>query len=120
MDNRTFADKVSDKVAEVGGSWTFVIGCVFAMALWIGCNIFFLTHPFDPFPFVLLNLVLSTIAALQAPIIMMSQNRKAEADRHRDDRHYQISKKAETRAEEAIELLKEINQKLDKGFRDRL
>lgn len=109
---RTFGEWLSDKVAEVGGSWNFVIGCILCMTVWVTVNTC-LSHKFDPFPFVLLNLVLSTVAALQAPIIMMSQNRKAETDRLRDDKHYKISKLAEARAEQALSLIKEIYQKLD-------
>ena len=69
--------KVADKVAEFGGSWKFIIGFFTVLIFWICANIWFLgSQPFDPYPFILLNLVLSCIAAIQAPIIMMSQNRR--------------------------------------------
>lgn len=72
-DNRTFGQKIADKVADFGGSWTFIIFFMVFIAVWIISNvIFFMNKGFDPYPFILLNLILSCIAALQAPIIMMS------------------------------------------------
>lgn len=73
-----FESRMADKVATFGGSWKFIISFGFIMVLWISANVLLLQHAFDPYPFILLNLVLSTIAALQAPVIMMSQNRKEE------------------------------------------
>ena len=73
--NRSFGDFLADKITEIAGSWPFIIGLVIFLLLWIILNIFILTNA-DPYPFILLNLLLSCIAALQAPIIMMSQNRK--------------------------------------------
>jgi len=71
-----FSGKVADKIASFGGSWWFIFLFVVIMLIWIGVNIFF--SSFDPYPFILLNLILSTVAALQAPIIMMSQNSEIE------------------------------------------
>lgn len=76
----SFSSKVADKVASFGGSWSFIIFFLCFMLVWIGVNLYLLQKPFDSYPFILLNLLLSTIAALQAPIIMMSQNRKEEKD----------------------------------------
>jgi uncharacterized membrane protein len=90
-----FASKVADRVARVGGSWWFIGSFVLFMAFWIVLNIYFLTRPFDNYPFILLNLLLSTLAALQAPVIMMSQNRKEEKDRRRAVSDYLINLKAE-------------------------
>ncbi|MBL7768021.1 MAG: DUF1003 domain-containing protein [Flavipsychrobacter sp.] len=90
-----FQSRVADKVATFGGSWRFIISFTFLMLAWILLNVFLLTRPFDPYPFILLNLLLSTIAALQAPIIMMSQNRKEEKDRQRAISDYMINLKAE-------------------------
>ncbi len=87
--------RIADKVASFGGSWSFIITFIVLMALWISMNLYFLVVPFDPFPFILLNLILSTIAALQAPVIMMSQNRKEEKDRQRAINDYLINLKAE-------------------------
>ena len=90
-----FESRIADKVASFGGSWRFIISFAIFMLAWILLNIFLLTRPFDPYPFILLNLLLSTIAALQAPVIMMSQNRKEEKDRQRAISDYMINLKAE-------------------------
>jgi len=92
----TFGQRVADKVAEFGGSWTFIISFMFFLVAWIGLNMFFLANKgFDPYPFILLNLILSCIAALQAPVIMMSQNRQEEKDRERAKSDYMINLKSE-------------------------
>lgn len=91
----SWSNRIADKVAAFGGSWRFILIFTFIMLLWIAINLFLLTKPFDPYPFILLNLILSTIAALQAPIIMMSQNRKEEKDRQRAMNDYLINLKAE-------------------------
>ena len=90
-----FVSRLADKVAGFGGSWKFIITFGMIMFLWIVINVYFLRKAFDPFPFILLNLLLSTLAALQAPIIMMSQNRKEEKDRQRAVNDYMINLKAE-------------------------
>lgn len=78
----TFGDRLADRVAAIGGSWNFIIGFGLFMMVWAVLNTVVLTrHPFDPFPFIFLNLMLSMLAALQAPVIMMSQNRQAAKDR---------------------------------------
>lgn len=88
--------RVADKVATFGGSWMFIILFGVFIVIWIGINIFVLTNkPFDPYPFILLNLILSCIAALQAPVIMMSQNRQEEKDRERAKKDYMINLKSE-------------------------
>lgn len=92
----TFGQRIADKVAAFGGSWTFIISFGIFIALWITINIFFLANDgFDPYPFILLNLILSCIAALQAPVIMMSQNRQEEKDRERAKKDYMINLKSE-------------------------
>ena len=94
--NSTFGQKIADKVAAFGGSWTFIISFVTFLLSWIGINAFvFLNKGFDPYPFILLNLILSCVAALQAPVIMMSQNRQEEKDRERAKKDYMINLKAE-------------------------
>lgn len=92
----TIGQKVADKVAEFGGSWTFIL-CFFGfLLLWIVANIYFLgQRSFDPFPFILLNLILSCLAAIQAPVIMMSQNRQEQKDRERAKKDFMINLKAE-------------------------
>lgn len=88
--------KLADKVAEFGGSWAFIIIFFATLLLWIVINSVTLAEkPFDPYPFILLNLLLSCIAAIQAPIIMMSQNRRDEKDRRRARGDYMINLKAE-------------------------
>lgn len=96
LDNRTLGQVVADKVAAFGGSWTFIISFFIFISVWIGSNVFILLNKgFDPYPFILLNLILSCIAALQAPVIMMSQNRQEEKDRERAKKDYMINLKSE-------------------------
>jgi len=96
-DDRTFWDRLADKVAAVGGSWAFIGGFCACLALWIGLNLglkpFHLS--FDPYPFIFLNLILSTVAAIQAPVIMMSQNRQAAKDRLNAEHDYVVNLRAE-------------------------
>jgi uncharacterized membrane protein len=104
----TFGERVSDKVAEFGGSWRFIIAFSGMMFVWMTLNGLILgSHAYDPFPFILLNLVLSALAALQAPVIMMSQNRQAAKDRLRSDLDYEIDRKAEL---EVTHLHRKIDQ----------
>ena len=92
----TFGQRIADKVATFGGSWTFIISFGVFLALWISTNVVWLANKgFDPFPFILLNLILSCIAAMQAPVIMMSQNRQEEKDRDRAKKDYMINLKSE-------------------------
>lgn len=93
---RDFGQKVADKVASFGGSWTFIISFLVFIFFSISINVFWINHrSFDPFPFILLNLILSCIAALQAPVIMMSQNRQEDKDRQRAKKDYMINLKSE-------------------------
>lgn len=90
----SFGDRLADRVAKFGGSWTFILLFLVVMLIWIVTNIFmFTSNAFDPYPFILLNLVLSTIAAVQAPFILMSQNRQSEKDRLKADQNYEVSLK---------------------------
>ena len=92
----TFGQRVADQVAAFGGSWKFIIIFGLFLAIWIMVNVFwFLNKGFDPYPFILLNLILSTLAAIQAPVIMMSQNRQEEKDRNRAVKDYMINLKSE-------------------------
>jgi uncharacterized membrane protein len=92
----TFGQKLADHVAAFGGSWTFILFFVFFIVVWISTNVFWMTNKgFDPYPFILLNLILSCIAAMQAPVIMMSQNRQEEKDRERAKKDYMINLKSE-------------------------
>ncbi|RQO30787.1 hypothetical protein DBR32_08675 [Taibaiella sp. KBW10] len=103
----TYGQRVADKVASFGGSWTFIISFGIFILIWILLNIYLLSNKgFDPYPFILLNLILSCIASLQAPVIMMSQNRQEEKDRARAKKDYMINLKAE------IEL-RALHEKID-------
>ncbi|WP_116788229.1 DUF1003 domain-containing protein [Flavobacterium psychrotrophum] len=94
--NLTLGQKVADKVASFGGSWTFILSFLGFLLLWIGANVFILANKgFDPYPFILLNLILSCVAALQAPVIMMSQNRQGEKDREKAENDYMVNLKSE-------------------------
>ena len=96
VENRTFGQRIADNVADFGGSWKFIIIFLSFIAIWIIANVMFLINKgFDPYPFILLNLILSCIAALQAPVIMMSQNRQEEKDRERAKKDYMINLKSE-------------------------
>lgn len=97
VDDRSRWDRLADQVASVGGSWRFILAFLALLALWIGSNLILaIQHrAFDPYPFIFLNLVLSTIAALQAPVIMMSQNRQAARDRSAAEHDYRVNLRAE-------------------------
>ena len=101
----TRGQSISDKVANFGGSWSFIISFSCILFAWIIFNIY-AANKFDPYPFILMNLILSTIAALQAPVIMMSQNRKEEKDRKRNENDYMINLKAELQ-------VRSLHQKID-------
>lgn len=103
----TKGQSISDKVAKFGGSWAFIISFFVILIIWILFNtITPLKDNFDPYPFILMNLILSCIAALQAPIIMMSQNRQEEKDRKRSENDYLVNMKAELE-------IKALNEKID-------
>ena len=133
----TIGEKLSDKIAEFGGSWRFIIFFVCVMIVWMTLNaVVYHEKGFDPYPFILLNLVLSCLAALQAPIIMMSQNRQNDKDRTRSEHDYQVNLAAELQIrllhdkidhmmlnqhkqiveiqEIQMELLQELEKKVDK------
>lgn len=98
-ESRSFGDKLADKITEIAGSWKFIICMIIFLTLWILLNLYILEDQ-DPYPFILLNLILSCIAALQAPIIMMSQNREAKKDRMRSSNDYKTDLKSELILEE--------------------
>jgi uncharacterized membrane protein len=111
----TFGNRVSDKVAAFGGSWKVIILFGVMITVWIFSNIVFLANQgFDPYPFILLNLILSCVAALQAPVIMMSQNRQEEKDRKRAENDYLINLKAEV---EIRHLHKKIDLAMTEHFK---
>ena len=105
-ENATFGDKVADKITEIAGSWGFIIGFTLFLIGWILLNVYAF-EKLDPYPFILLNLVLSCVAALQAPVIMMSQNRAAKRDSMRAQNDYKTDLKSEL-------ILEELHDKMDK------
>lgn len=124
----TFGDKLADKITTFGGSWAFILTFLCVLGLWVIINLIWLTGGWDPYPFILLNLCLSTLAALQAPIILMSQNRQASRDRLRADIDLErdrldlevdtfaakVTRDAVVEIQEIKKELKEINKKLGK------
>lgn len=106
----SFGDKAADKVSEIAGSWAFVLGFILFLIVWIIINTFILIDKGapDPFPYVLLNLVLSCIAAIQAPIIMMSQNRQAAKDSLRNQNDYRTDLKSELILESLHDHINEV------------
>jgi len=123
-DDRTTGQKVADKIAEFGGSWAFIITFFSSLCCWMMYNSKYLsTETFDPYPFILLNLVLSCLAAIQAPIIMMSQNRQAEKDRKKADKDLNLSIDMDKELKilnNKIDYLKVLIKKMEKEKPDRL
>lgn len=93
--NATIGQRAADRIAKFAGSWAFIFSFVGVLAAWMAINIILATRAFDPYPFILLNLVLSCVAAIQAPLIMMSQNRQEEKDRARAENDYKVNLKTE-------------------------
>ena len=107
-ENMTIGDRIADKLTAIAGSWNFIIGFSLFLIAWIVINGVILTKALDPFPFILLNLLLSCIAALQAPVIMMSQNRQAKKDSLRNKNDYKTDLKTELIIEELHDKIDEI------------
>jgi uncharacterized membrane protein len=114
-EGRSFGERLADRIAAFGGSWTFILIFAAAIAIWVLFNTVLLlragSEPFDPYPFILLNLFLSLVAAIQAPIIMMSQNRQAAKDRIQASHDYEVNLKAEIEIMALHEKLDELRQK---------
>jgi len=108
----TPGQKAADKLTTFAGSWGFIIGLLIIIFFWITVNAMAMIYRWDPYPFILLNLGLSCLAALQAPIILMSQNRQAERDRINAKYDYQVNRKAEREIQEIIKYLHEIKRRL--------
>ena len=96
----TFGQKAADAIAKFAGSWAFIFSFTGVLILWMAANALLASKAFDPYPFILLNLVLSCIAAIQAPLIMMSQNRQEEKDRRRAENDYKVNLKTEIMIED--------------------
>jgi len=103
----TFGERIADRMAAFGGSWKFILSFCAVLVLWVILNVVVLAaDPFDPYPFILLNLFLSALASVQAPLIMMSQNRQEARDRQRSMNDYQVNLKAELE-------IRHLHQKID-------
>lgn len=114
---RSIGQRASDWVTKWVGSWTFIILLFVFMAIWMAANIYMFIYRWDPYPFILLNFVLSCLAAVQAPIILMSEKRAAERDRVRAEHDYRINKKAELEVEDLqrdMEIIKQMIRDLRK------
>ena len=111
---KRFSDRMADRVAAIGGSWTFLAFFFVFLIVWIVLNAYLLTKPWDLYPFILLNLVLSIIAASQAPIILMSQNVAARRDRRKVERDYAVNRKAEAEIQDMQKDLDEIKAMIRK------
>ena len=109
----TFGDQIADSVARFGGSWSFIITFGFVLVIYSGINIVLGTRAWDPYPFILLNLFLSMLAAIQAPVIMMSQNRQDAKDRLRSELDFAVNRKAEMEIIQLAARLNRIEDRLD-------
>lgn len=103
----TLGNRAADALARFAGSWKFITGFALVLGVWIAANTIILKKSFDPFPFILLNLMLSCLAAIQAPVIMMSQNRQEAKDRERSENDYIVNLKTEI-------IIEDMHDKLDK------
>ena len=113
-EERTFGERMSDCVAKFAGSWGFIFTFAIALILWILVNVYFISRPFDKYPFVFLNLILGCVTAYQSPIIMLSQNRQEKKDRLRSENDYKIDLKAEFILEGIYNKLIELQNTQDK------
>jgi len=119
--HQTFGDRVADTIARTGGSWSFILTFIAFLILWTAGNVWLLSRDaFDPYPFIFLNLVLSMVAALQAPVIMMSQNRQTERDRIDAAHDYEVNLKAEIEIMALHEKLDELRHSEIIGMRDEI
>ena len=104
----TLGQRAADTIAKFAGSWAFIFSFAGVLILWMVVNAILATKAFDPYPFILLNLVLSCVAAIQAPLIMMSQNRQEEKDRHRAENDYKVNLKTEIMIDDLYDKVKAI------------
>jgi uncharacterized membrane protein len=107
----TFGQRLSDRLADVAGSWHFITGFGLVLGVWVLLNTVALVHHWDKYPYILLNLVLSMLAAIQAPVIMMSQNRQEDRDRLRAQNDYEVNLKAEIEIEQLHQKLDDLREK---------
>ncbi len=108
----TFGERVADIVAGFGGSWTFIITFLMGLIVYSAINVYLGRRAWDPYPFILLNLILSMLAAIQAPIIMMSQNRQDTRDRLRSELDFDVNRRAESEIQGLAQKLNHVNDKI--------
>ncbi len=111
---KTFGEKSADNLSTWAGSWVFIISFLIFLVVWMIANIYAWINVWDPYPFILLNLVLSCLAALQAPIILMSQNRQVQKDRVKAEYDYKVNRKAEKEIEKILNKLDKIERTVSK------
>jgi len=108
----TFGERIADTVAGFGGSWTFILSCLFALGVYTVINVMLKGRAWDPYPFILLNLILSMLAAIQAPVIMMSQNRQDSKDRLRSELDFDVNRRAGSEIQHLSRKLNLLQDKL--------
>ncbi len=109
---RTFGERAADNLSKWAGSWGFIITFLVFLLLWMAVNVYGWIQTWDPYPFILLNLVLSCLAAIQAPVILMSQNRQGQKDRQKSEYDYAVNRKAEREIESIQKQLNRIEKRL--------
>ena len=107
----TLGQRSADKLTKLAGSWSFIISFIIIMIIWIFANVYAWIQTWDPYPFILLNLFLSCVAAIQAPIILMSQNRESQKDRQRSEYDYAVNRKAEREINQIRKIVNRIDRK---------
>jgi len=107
----TSGQKAADRLTKIAGSWAFIIAFLIFLVIWMFVNAYAWINHWDPYPFILLNLVLSCLAAIQAPVILMSQNRSSQKDRIRADYDYSVNRKAEKEIQDILKQLTRIERK---------
>ena len=112
--SESFGQRAADGLSKWAGSWAFIIGFFVFLFFWISINVYAWINTWDPYPFILLNLILSCLAAIQAPVILMSQNRQSQKDRTKMEYDYKVNRKAEREVERILEKLEVIERRLGK------
>ncbi|NPE26864.1 DUF1003 domain-containing protein [Methanococcoides sp. SA1] len=108
---RSFSERAADALAAWAGSWVFILGFLGFLGLWMAVNVYAWVNVWDPYPFILLNLVLSCVAALQAPVILMSQNRQAKKDRMKAEYDYKVNRRAERMIEKVLDKVEKLEKR---------
>jgi uncharacterized membrane protein len=116
-EKRSMGQRAADKLTKIAGSWYFIVGFIVFLLIWMAINVYIILVRWDPYPFILLNLVLSCLAAIQAPIILMSQNREAQRDRIRMEYDYKVNRKAEREIADMQKDLEEIKKLVKRNYK---